>query len=135
MGLETLLTEALKQGGIAGLVVAATVLVVGTFMRTRGFALVGDKSRLVDSEQLDEVAQGVSAMASKFDGLEARVTAVERGLGECATRDEVHDLELAMTRLDGRLDTMFATSKATNASVTRIEDFLIRMSERSKSGD
>ncbi|EAU40177.1 hypothetical protein FP2506_11492 [Fulvimarina pelagi HTCC2506] len=116
---------------VAGLVITV-VLGVVFILKWTGFTAFGDRSKLVDAKAIVKVSEGVDAIATDLKNLDRRVAAVEKDVGDRATRQEVHDLQLSIARMEGRFDLMEASMKAIGGSVTRMEDFLLRISERGK---
>lgn len=140
MPFDKILTDAFERYGLLGLVVAASsiLVVLGTVfvLKRSGFTAFGDKSKLVDDAKIDGVARDVKdikeTLGDQISRVERRVTAVERDVQDRPTKTEIHNLQLALARMEGRFDLTESAVRATGASVTRMEDFLLRISERDR---
>lgn len=118
----------LEDGGVVGLLVFAVVITVGFVLRYKGFFIPLEKT-----ERKGPVPPEFKALSSRIGQMDARLTDVERDIQHLPTRAEIHEIELQLTRLDGRFGAMEDNTKATSRAVSRIEDFMIDVSKRSKS--
>lgn len=122
MGVETIILALVKDGSVAALVIAITIVLAivffGLFLRNRAVVSIGAKDKLVDNSQIVSIQEQLGAIASKVNGL-------ERDVHDRATKDEVHQIELSVTRMEGRIDAMATTVQATAHGVSRIEQFML----------
>ena len=124
MGFEQALTL-YEKAGIWGLVVVLAVIFTGYTFRNKALLNVSDKDKIVDTGQLD-------AIDKKLSTIEGRLGTVENDVSNRATREEVHRLELSFTRMEGRFDSLSATTQATANAISRIEEFMYAAALRSK---
>ena len=127
--------ELVKTAGpaVAAIVVVLIVLIVG--LKWSGvLATVGSKKTLIDDGQISAVTQGIASIAEKADGSEARISHVEIDVQHRATREEMHKLELAFTRMEGRFESIDQRTAATAHGVQRIESFMYEAAMRAKDG-
>lgn len=125
--MESILTALLNKGGPLGLMVAFIfiVMTVGVYLRQKGIVSIGDKTKVVAKDRL-------ASIDTRLGGIERRVTSVESDLKNRPTRREVHDLDIAVTKLDGRLQGLEKVTNSTNHSVLRIEEHMLRNSRLSR---
>lgn len=124
--METYFQQLLTQGGPLGAVVVATVLLMGLWLRHKGWlfeppktAAPPDLSRMIElSKQVENVRE--------------RLTSVEHDLRGLPTREEIHALNVAQIQLNERLLALDRTTTTTGRAVTRIEDYMIQVSRRSQ---
>ncbi len=121
-------TALLKDGGVVGLLVFVVVITVGLVLRYKGFFTASDGASTQSSAGPEEM----NKLSSRIGQMDARLTDVERDIQRLPTRDEMHEFELQLTRLDGRFGAMEDNTKATSRAVSRIEDFMIDVSKRNK---
>lgn len=121
--MEEILLGLLAKGGPLGTLIAMliSVLAIGVLARQKGWLSIGDKTRVVDHDDL-------SSINSKLGGIDKRLTDVEHDLKNRPTREEVHNLDISVTKLDGRMDGIERVTNATNHAVNRIEEHLLRAS-------
>jgi len=117
--------DLLKDGSVVGLLVTIIVFTVGLVLRYKGWFVPSSKSGTATTPQ-------ITALASRVALVDSRLADVERDIQHLPTRDEMHEFELSLTRLDGRFGVMEDRSKATASAIARIEDFMIDVSKRSK---
>lgn len=122
--MEKPLLDLLENGGVVGAIVVTTVVIVGMFLRYKGF-LMPEVNKSVTGPE-------IKALSSKIGQIDARLNDVERDIQHLPTRSEIHEIELSITRLEGRFENLDNTTKATSRAVSRIEDFMIDVSKRSK---
>lgn len=118
----------LQLGTPAGLAVAIVIVVGGFWLKKYGAVAIMAPDKKVVSEA------SIAAVHDRLGGIEDRLVKVESDVKDSATRTELHELELAMTRFEGRMIGIEMTSRATAAGVTRIEDFMFAASERAAAG-
>ena len=113
----------LEQAGPIGGVVAAVAIGLAGLIKAMGWTAFGDKSKVVAGQKLERIDASLGE-------IKQRVGAIETDLKGRPTRQELHDLELSFTRMEGRFQAVEQTVRATNSAVGRIEDHMIRVSER-----
>ena len=118
----------LQDGGVVGLLVTAIVITIGLVLRYKGWIVPAGKSDGLPQSNVPEI----KALSSRVALVDKRLADVERDIQHLPTRDEMHQFELSLTRLDGRFGVMEDRSKATASAIARIEDFMIDVSKRSK---
>ncbi|WP_147440315.1 hypothetical protein [Notoacmeibacter ruber] len=127
------LMNLVEQAGPVAAGIAVVLLILFFGLKWSGaFAMIGSGKSVIDNERLDQLATGIENIGERLGSIEGRVAHVERGLDDRVRRSEVHDLDIALARMEGRLDMMAAASQATGASVTRIEDYLLQLSQNAK---
>ena len=121
--MEQTLQQLAENAGPIGAVVAAVALGLATIIKAMGWTAFGDKSKIVATQKLQKIDGALQS-------IDRRVGSIETDLQGRPTRKEMHDLELAFTRMQGRFEAVEQNTRATNAAVARIEDHMIRVSER-----
>jgi len=119
---ENIILSILEHGGLAGAVVVIVVLLGGFYLAKKGW-LTSSRGEVVSSSQLSELKTAVS-------NLDTRVTMVEGDMKHLPTRDEFHELQIAVVRTDERMTGLEKTTTATNHAVLRIEDFMINTGKK-----
>ncbi len=131
--MDSFVPQLIEQAGPVAAGIAVVFLVIFFGLKWTGLlTTIGDRKKLVDAGQMTAVANSLEGIKSSLDGLNRRMTVVEHDIEGRATRDEVHELELSFTRLEGRFDFLESTMKATAAGVTRIEDFMYEAALRGR---
>lgn len=125
--MEQILSTLLKSGGPLGIITAVLIImtVVGVYLRQKGLVSIGDKTKVVMKDDL-------SSINTKLGGIDNRLKEVESDLRHRPTRQEVHDLELSMTRLETEVISIKDTTEKTNRGVNRIEEFMMQASRPEK---
>ena len=123
MGGEDFLIDLALQGGPIGIVVTIAVVGIGYFLRGRNWSIFSDKSKIVATGELQEIGK-------RLDHIDNRVQEVERDIQNRPTRGEFHQLQIAMTKLGGRIDGVNGSLTRIDKAVTRIEDFMLNHSDR-----
>ena len=70
-------------------------------------------------------------VSSRFAEIDRRLQHLEAQFEHVPTRDELHSMELAVTRLDEKLSAVDRTASATGHAVARIESYLINLGSKS----
>lgn len=116
-----------SPGLAAGVIIVIVTVVV--LLRLLGFSGIGER-KMADAQK--SVSIGVADIKDILDGIETRLGKVEAEGKERSA--EVHRLELAMTRQEGRMETGWMKVEAMYNSLTRIEDQMyaaaVRLRER-----
>ncbi|MGR3484052.1 MAG: DUF2730 family protein [Paracoccaceae bacterium] len=115
------LEAALANSELTALGVITMVLLLGYILRSK--AWLGREGKVVSTTAL-------ATLTEKVSNIDTRVAVVENQIEELPTRQEMHDTEVALTRIDGRLDGMEQLQAASGRQLTRIEDFMIDASRR-----
>lgn len=105
------------NSGPVGAAVVFLVLLVGWFMRQKGWLTAGG-GKVVSSSELSKISSRVGAV-------EDRLIIVEKDIEALPTRKELHDLEQTQAVLAERMAGLERTTTSTNRAVARIEDFLM----------
>ena len=138
MSYDKILSGAFEQGGVLALIAAglviAIVLGLVLVLKLTGFTAIGDKSKLVDNEKVDGVVKGISDIRSNLETLDKRMTHIESEIESRVTRDEIHELERAFLKLEGRLLVMEQIGNQTNHAVSRIEGYMFEYGVKAKGG-
>lgn len=71
-------------------------------------------------------AQAIEAMSKEVELLKARMSLMEQELRTIPAKEEMHELELAMTRLQGELKTMSETMRGQSEIMKRLEALVSR---------
>ncbi|MEO0496909.1 MAG: DUF2730 family protein [Pseudomonadota bacterium] len=111
-----LLTKAGPVGVILGIVLLG--LMIGVWLRQKGALALGDKTKIVERDELQSINQ-------KLGTIDGRLSDVEHDLSNRPTRRELHEIEISMTRLEGEVTSVGRVTKSTNDAVVRMEDFLL----------
>lgn len=124
----------IEQAGPVGAALGVVVLAAGAAIAwARGMF-----SKLTSGGKLDaapagkpdsngEVMTSLRSIEHQLDTFDRRIGRIEHDLESRPTSAQMHKLELALTRMDGRIDGLDRTANATNASVNRMEDFLYKI--------
>lgn len=125
--MDQLLTQLLNTGGPLGIIAAVMIIttVVGLWVRQKGILSVGENSKLVSKDRL-------SSIDNQLGAIDSRLTSVESDLRNRPTREEIHALEIAVTKIDGRIDGVVSVTNATNHAVNRIEEYMLRSNHAAK---
>ncbi|WP_182085207.1 hypothetical protein [Aureimonas sp. ME7] len=133
MGFEKYIGELIATGGpiAAGIGIVLLVLIFG--LKKAGVSAVfGDRKTLVDDEKLTAVQSTVDKIDEKIETVARRVSAVERDIEQRATREEVHEIKIALARHEGRMAVIEQIGKATNSAVERIETYMFEYGVQSQ---
>lgn len=120
-----LLIDLIKDGGPMGIFVAIAVAVFGLYLRATASSGKAKGPPRTAPEELSRIADKVS-------NIDSRLAEVEHDLENRPTRDEMHQLQLTMTRMGGKIDLLQSITTGTGAAVTRIEDHLLAIDTRTK---
>lgn len=110
----------------AGIVAVLAIMFVGLKWSGVGFT-IGSRTTLVDDGKFDAVAAGVQGIADKIESVERRVTAVEQDVETRATREEVHEIKLAIAESKGQMAVLGEIGRQTRSSVERIEGYMLEI--------
>lgn len=120
--METNLLPLLNEGGIAGFLAVVAVLVAGNWLRERG--------KLSSPGPAPVAAAELSNIRTEIADLDVRLTAVEVHMRAMPTRDDLHALQLNQATQVEKLNALDRAISATGAAVSRIEGFLLEVSQR-----
>lgn len=117
--MDQLLTSLLNSGGPTGIFAAVIIVmvVIGVYLRQKGFVAIGDKTKVVNKDAL-------ASIDNKLGKIDQRLSDVEHDLKGRPTRAEVHDLDISVAKMDERLKSIDRGVHATNEAVTSINDFM-----------
>lgn len=132
--------EVLRQAGIAGLVLVIIVIAAAAYfiLRVKG---VGTKPPSASTSELKGIKAELGTLNRRFGEFDRRLTDVERDLEDRPTRDELHQIDKSIIRIDERLNGFQSrvedrfrgvekVTNATNAGVNRLEEFMINASTK-----
>ncbi|WP_444453148.1 DUF2730 family protein [Rhodobacter capsulatus] len=122
--METNLLPLLNEGGIAGFLAVVAVLVLGNWLRERG------KLASPAPGSAPGTAGELSSIRTEIADLDVRLTAVEVHMRAMPTRDDLHALQLNQATQVEKLNALDRAISATGAAVSRIEGFLLEVSQR-----
>lgn len=125
--MEAYFQQLLTNGGPAGFLVVLTVLLLGLWLRHKGWLF--DSPRAVPSPDASRLAD----LSARLTIVQDRLTKVESDLRLLPTREEIHALQLGHARMGEQLVAMDRTATATQSAVLRIENFMIEASQRERS--
>lgn len=117
-----------ERGDVLSLVVAGLVALGALYFRRRSEGASDEPPDLTD------IDAGVTRLSGRLNQVESRLERLEADVEHLPTREEFHKMEIAMTRLDGRMETIDQRTSATGRAVGRIEDFLLKISGQSNGG-
>lgn len=123
--MEAYFQQLLTNGGPAGFLVVLTVLLLGLWLRHKGW--------LFDSPKVGPDTARLGALSEQIAAVEHRLNKVEGDIRLLPTRDEIHALQLGHARMGEQLVAMDRTATATQSAVLRIENFMIEASQRERS--
>ena len=120
------IVELAKSAGpaVAAIVCVIVVMFFGLKWTGVGFT-IGSKKTLVDDDKMDGVAAGITHIGDRLDEIDKRVTAVERDIDQRPTKDDFFEVKLALARYEGEMKVIKEVGKQTNATVERIENFML----------
>lgn len=121
----SLLAWLAQQSVPFALAIVGVLLILGLILKASGFSGIGKTSKLVDDDKIAAIAENLGA-------IEKRLGTVEHDVSQRATRDEMHRLELSFTRMEGRFESLSATTQATANAVSRIEEYMYSAALRIK---
>lgn len=122
--------EGVRIAGPVGVVIVALAALAYFVMRRQGWAAFGDKDRMVSTARLDAIDGHLGKIDGQLAAVQTRLSHVEGDLEDRPTRTDLHQLQVSMARQDERIIAIERTTTATNASVGRIEAFLLDMAKR-----
>ncbi len=118
-----------------GVGVFLTIVVIVLLSKFFGITVIVDKAKVVgDDRKITAVSGGVEKIKEQLSDIGKRLGEVEKEVSNRATRGEVHQLELAFTRLEGRIDAVSMTIQANTNSLTRIEEQMYAAAVRLRTG-
>lgn len=120
--METNLLPLLNEGGFAGFLAVVAALVLGNWLRERG--------KLASPGGAPVAAAELSNIRTEIADLDVRLTAVEVHMRAMPTRDDLHALQLNQATQVEKLNALDRAISATGAAVSRIEGFLLEVSQR-----
>lgn len=126
--MEAYFQQLLTNGGPAGFLVVMTVLLLGLWLRHKGWLFDSPKTTIPGPD-----ATKLTELSAQLDNVQGRLTRVESDLRLLPTRDELHALQLGHARMGEQLVAMDRTATATQSAVLRIENFMIEASQRERS--
>lgn len=118
--METYLQQLLTNGGPAGAAVVIVVLLLGLWLRHKGW--------LFDSPK---PAAATNDLQEQLTDMRDRLAQVEREVRSLPTREEIVAIRLSQAQLAERLAGLDRIITSTGAAVGRIEGFMLQASERS----
>lgn len=118
--METYLLPLLNEGGLAGFLAVVLALVLGYWLRERGKL----------SAPAPKASSELAEIRNEMSELDTRLTAVEMHMRAMPTRDDLHALQLAQATLAEKMNALDRSLAATGAAVSRIEGFLLEVSQR-----
>ncbi len=124
--MEAYFQQLLTNGGPAGFLVVLTVLLLGLWLRHKGWLFDSPKSAVPDAARLADLSAQIGSVRD-------RLAKVESDMRLLPTREEIHALQLGHARMGEQLVAMDRTATATQSAVLRIENFMIEASQRERS--
>lgn len=124
--MEAYFQQLLTNGGPAGFLVVLTVLLLGLWLRHKGWLFDSPKSAAPDTARLADLSAQIGSVRD-------RLAKVESDMRLLPTREEIHALQLGHARMGEQLAAMDRTATATQSAVLRIENFMIEASQRERS--
>lgn len=113
------LKGAFAREDLWGLFVAAALIALGLYLRF----ISGGKAE----DGVAGPASRFESVAERMDTFDKRLARVESDIEHLPTREEFHEMELTVARLDQRVVAIDRNTESTSRAVGRIEDFLISM--------
>jgi hypothetical protein len=120
------------KGGVPGAIVITLFgsgLSIFLLFKKMGWTGFGDKSKMVSSTRLDAIDRRLGGIEGHIQGVEQRLTSVERDLEDRPTRNEMHEIQKTLVRIEERDKGRDERIKAMGAGVSRIEGFLLDLAK------
>lgn len=95
---------------------------VAVFGVVKGWMSSGEKEM---SKSIASVRKDVDAQTTKLTDHDRRIQSVETEMKHLPNRETAHALELALSRINGRLDTMDERLKPLAATTHRLQEYLM----------
>lgn len=118
--MNDVLTFLQSYGGVLSLLGSLAVLLLSTKFVTRE----------AHAAALGERDGRIKSLADKIELLEDRVFRVESEIKHLPDKDTAHRMEMAISRLEGRLETMDERLKPVASMASRMQDFMIEQGAR-----
>ena len=130
--MEAVVMSLLAKGHWLGAVVIILAFLafvgLGVVLRQKGAVAIGDKTKVVDIDALERIADKLGKVGDAVDqtqgavrALDDRVKDVEHDLSSRPTRQEMHELEKSNVRSEEQLKALTIEIKATRETVARID--------------
>lgn len=113
----------IKTAGPLGAVIIVLGAMALWLFKVKGWTGFGDQSKMVAATRLDRIDSNLSDIKS-------RLSDVEIDLDRRPSREEFHQVEVTLARMDERLGNNGRINAATNAAVARIENYMIEQGSR-----
>ncbi len=123
MDISEYLKLALSRPDLWGLFASSAVIITGLYLKFKAEGKSPPADRLDTSTKIETVAK-------RLDGFDKRLARVESDIEHLPTREEFHQMELGMVKLQERTVGIERTTESTGRAVGRIEDFMISMKGR-----
>jgi hypothetical protein len=120
MEISEFVKQALSRPDLWGLLAASIVTIVGFYLKSKS----GGRSPAPDR---NDPSAKIETVAKRLDGFDKRLARVESDIEHLPTREEFHQMELGMVKLQERTVGIERTTESTGRAVGRIEDFMISM--------
>jgi uncharacterized coiled-coil protein SlyX len=111
------------------LTIAALAISCGTFVYTWLTGRAKQAHERIDKEQLDRKTSE-AMLLSRIANLELRVAAIEADVEHLPDKDVAHRMEMAIVRLEGRLESMDERLKPVAAMASRMQDYIMEKADR-----
>lgn len=119
-----ILLDLVSRGGPVGLILAILILVVGYFIRGKVFSMFGGQT----SDERESHPE--NEFNQKLDSIESKVKEIEHEMQSRPNRNDYHNLQLSVTKINGRIDRQVDALNRIEGSVIRMEDFLLNYDNR-----
>uniref|UniRef100_UPI004047F5DA DUF2730 family protein n=1 Tax=Yoonia sp. TaxID=2212373 RepID=UPI004047F5DA len=113
-----------ERGDVVAGVVAFLVIIAGLVLKKMGNPLLEKTSPIADPQ--------IAALSQKVGGIDARLRSVETHVDHLPTRVELHQIQLQIVGLDGKMVSLEKTGNASAASLARMEDHLYTLARDNK---
>ncbi|APE43640.1 hypothetical protein BOO69_09605 [Sulfitobacter alexandrii] len=113
------LKGAFAREDLWGLFAAAALIALGLYLRFNSSGKSEETGGATGSK--------FESVAERMDTFDKRLARVESDIEHLPTREEFHEMELTVARLDQRVMAIDRNTESTSRAVGRIEDFLISM--------
>lgn len=113
-----------ERGDIVAAIVSVLVIVGGLVLRHFGAPSQKSTNTLTHPE--------IKTLTEKVGAIDSRLRQVENDVDHLPTRSELYQLQLQMTQLDGKMNSLDKTGNAAAAALARLENHMYNLASAKK---